>query len=60
MSSHAPKKPAKKAPKTQEKQREAYVSGVKASLRMDRPGRKMGGRCGADMNPLSTAARNID
>lgn len=60
MTSHMKKKPAKKPAKTQEEAREEYVSGAKASMRLDRPGRRMGGRCGSDMTPLSTAARNID
>lgn len=32
------------------------VGGKKAAMRLDRPGRKMGGRVGADCAPLSTAA----
>ena len=32
------------------------VAGAKAALRMDRPGRKTGGRVGADKAPLSSAA----
>jgi len=32
------------------------VEGGKARLRLDRPGRKMGGRVGADSSPLSSAA----
>lgn len=32
------------------------VGGKKAKMRLDRPGRKMGGRVGADCAPLSTAA----
>lgn len=33
------------------------VTGDKAKKRMDRPGRKSGGRCGADKAPLSSAAK---
>ena len=32
------------------------VMGKKAAMRLDRPGRKMGGRVGADCAPLSSAA----
>lgn len=32
------------------------VVGKKTAMRLDRPGRKMGGRVGADCAPLSTAA----
>lgn len=32
------------------------VVGAKAATRMDRPGRKMGGRVGSDRAPLSSAA----
>lgn len=32
------------------------VEGKKGKMRLDRPGRKMGGRVGADCAPLSTAA----
>lgn len=32
------------------------VEGGKTRLRLDRPGRKMGGRVGADKSPLSSAA----
>jgi hypothetical protein len=32
------------------------VSGAKAALRLDRPGRKTGGRVGADKAPMSSAA----
>lgn len=32
------------------------VGGKKSMMRLDRPGRKMGGRVGADCSPLSTAA----
>lgn len=32
------------------------VHGKMTSMRLDRPGRKMGGRVGADCAPLSTAA----
>lgn len=34
-----------------------HVEGKKAAMRLDRPGRKMGGRVGADCAPLSTAAK---
>lgn len=33
-----------------------HVGGKKSAMRLDRPGRKMGGRVGADCAPLSTAA----
>ena len=33
------------------------VEGAKAKMRLDRPGRKMGGRAGADCAPLSSAAK---
>lgn len=33
------------------------VDGKKAKMRLDRPGRKMGGRVGADRSPLSEAAK---
>lgn len=33
------------------------VEGAKARMRLDRPGRKTGGRVGADSAPLSSAAR---
>jgi hypothetical protein len=33
------------------------VHGKKSMMRLDRPGRKMGGRVGADCSPLSTAAK---
>jgi hypothetical protein len=32
------------------------VTGKKTAMRLDRPGRKMGGRVGADCAPLSSAA----
>lgn len=32
------------------------ISGKKSMMRLDRPGRKMGGRVGADCSPLSSAA----
>jgi hypothetical protein len=32
------------------------VGGKKSAMRLDRPGRKMGGRVGADTSPLSSAA----
>lgn len=32
------------------------VEGKKSMMRLDRPGRKMGGRVGADCSPLSSAA----
>ncbi len=34
-----------------------HVEGKKSKMRLDRPGRKTGGRVGADKSPLSTAAR---
>lgn len=33
------------------------ATGGKSRLRLDRPGRKMGGRVGADCSPLSSAAK---
>lgn len=33
------------------------VMGDKAKARLDRPGRKRGGRAGADMSPLTTASK---
>lgn len=33
------------------------VMGGKARMRLDRPGRKLGGRVGADLSPLSSAAK---
>jgi hypothetical protein len=33
------------------------VGGKKSMMRLDRPGRKMGGRVGADCSPLSSAAK---
>lgn len=33
------------------------VDGKKSKMRLDRPGRKMGGRVGADRSPLSEAAK---
>lgn len=33
------------------------VQGFKARMRLDRPGRKLGGRVGADRSPLATAAK---
>ena len=36
------------------------VSGFKARMRLDRPGRKRGGRVGADMSPLTSAGRRCD
>lgn len=32
------------------------IGGKKSAMRLDRPGRKMGGRVGADCAPLSSAA----
>lgn len=40
--------------------KEMKVAGVKAKMRLDRPGRKMGGRVGADKSPLSSASRTND
>lgn len=34
------------------------VAGAKSATRVDRPGRKSGGRVGADKSPLSSAARS--
>lgn len=36
------------------------VMGGKARMRLDRPGRKLGGRVGADRAPLSSAAKRCD
>lgn len=36
------------------------IDGGKARLRLDRPGRKRGGRVGADSSPLSSAAKTSD
>lgn len=36
------------------------VTGFKSRMRLDRPGRKLGGRVGADMSPLSSAAKRCD
>ncbi len=36
------------------------TEGHKAKRRMDRPGRKRGGRAGADMRPLTTASKVTD
>ncbi|MBN9433994.1 MAG: hypothetical protein J0I45_16305 [Bosea sp.] len=36
------------------------IEGGKTRMRLDRPGRKMGGRVGADAAPLSSAARVTD
>lgn len=35
--------------------KESAMHGAKAKHRLDRPGRKMGGRAGADKSPLSSA-----
>ena len=35
-------------------------TGFRARMRLDRPGRKHGGRVGADLSPLSGAARRCD
>jgi len=40
-----------------EREEMPVVSGGKARMRLDRPGRKRGGRVGADMAPLSSAAK---
>lgn len=34
--------------------------GFKARMRLDRPGRKLGGRVGADRSPLSSAAKTCE
>lgn len=39
------------------KKDEGKVEGAKAKMRLDRPGRKKGGRVGADSAPLSSAAK---
>ena len=36
------------------------VMGGKARMRLDRPGRRLGGRVGADMAPMSTAAKRCN
>ena len=33
------------------------IEGMKTKMRLDRPGRKRGGRAGADLGPLSSAHR---
>ena len=35
-------------------------TGFRTRMRLDRPGRKHGGRIGADLSPLSGAARRCD
>lgn len=40
--------------------KEVRMAGAKAKMRLDRPGRKSGGRVGADKSPLSSAARTSD
>lgn len=40
--------------------KEVKMHGMKTKMRLDRPGRKMGGRVGADKSPLSSAARTSD
>lgn len=37
------------------KHKEEKMQGAKAKHRLDKPGRKTGGRCGADKSPLSSA-----
>ena len=37
-----------------------HVDGKKSMMRLDRPGRKRGGRVGADMSPLTTASKITD
>jgi hypothetical protein len=56
------KKPAFNGPETfpdkaAEREEMPPVMGGKARMRLDRPGRKRGGRVGADMAPLSSAAK---
>ena len=36
-----------------------YVEGAPSRRRYDRPGRKLGGRAGSDLAPLSTASKTI-
>jgi hypothetical protein len=43
--------------KKEEKHEKHHVEGHKAKMHLGRPGRKTGGRIGADKAPLSTAAR---
>lgn len=45
----------KKGGKVHKKKHGMMPEGKKAKHRMDRPGRKMGGRVGADKHPLSSA-----
>lgn len=46
------------ADKAAEKEDMPPVMGGKARMRLDRPGRKRGGRVGADMSPMASAAKN--
>lgn len=39
---------------------EPEFQGGKARMRLDRPGRRFGGRVGADRSPLSSAAKRCD
>lgn len=36
------------------------VMGGKARMRLDRPGRRLGGRVGADLAPMSSAAKRCN
>lgn len=45
------------ADKTEDDTEMPPVMGGKARMRLDRPGRKRGGRVGADMAPMSSAAK---
>ena len=48
----------KRGGRVKKKMREGgKVEGKKTKMRLDRPGRKSGGRVGADSGPLSAAAR---
>ena len=43
--------------KKEEKKEHHEVEGKKPKMHMGRPGRKSGGRCGAEKNPLSGASK---
>lgn len=46
--------------RVKKKKDEAKVDGKMSKMRLDRPGRKSGGRVGADSSPLSSAAKVSD
>lgn len=52
LSAEASKNPMAKGAKPEP----PAINGKKSAMRLDRPGRKMGGRVGADCSPLSSAA----